>query len=138
MWGGAVGSCATNAGTCGFVDFGGTLQPMGEIMGQYSKFIQPGYVRASATATPVAGVYVSAYTGQDQSGTQHYVIVAINTNTTVQNMSFTLSDAATGISSMTPTQSTSAGGLVAEPAVTVTGGQFNYALPATSITTFFQ
>ncbi len=64
LWGGAVGSCATNAGTCGLVDFGGTLQPMGEVMGQYSKFIQPGFVRASATATPTAGVYISAYTGK--------------------------------------------------------------------------
>jgi len=138
VFGGSVGSCATNAGTCGFVDFGGTLQPMGEIMGQYSKFIQPGYVRASATATPVSGVYVSAYTGVDQSSNKHYVIVAINTNTTAQNMNFTLSDAPTTIDSLTPTQSTSAAGLVAEPAVTVTGGQFNYTLPATSITTFVQ
>jgi glucuronoarabinoxylan endo-1,4-beta-xylanase len=111
---------------------------MGEVMGQYSEFIQPGYVRASATATPVSGVYVSAYTGEDQSGTQHYVIVAINTNSTVQNINFTLSDAPTGISSMTPTQSTSAAGLATEPAVTVTAGQFLYALPAGSITTLVQ
>jgi O-glycosyl hydrolase len=66
------------------------------------------------------------------------VIVAINTNTTAQNVSFTLSDAPTEISSMTPTQSTSAAGLAPESAVTVTAGQFNYTLPATSITTFFQ
>ena len=136
-FGNSVGTCATNAGTCGLVDFGGSLEPMGEIMGQYSKFIQPGYVRASATANPVSGVYVSAYTGT-VSGTQHYVVVAINTNTTVQEINFTLSDAPTGISSMTPTQSTSAAGLAPESAVTVTGGQFNYTLPATSITTFVQ
>jgi glucuronoarabinoxylan endo-1,4-beta-xylanase len=138
LFGQSNGTCSTAAGTCGFVDFSGNLQPMGEIMGQYSKFIQPGYVRASATATPVSGVYVSAYTGEDQSGTQHYVIVAINTNTTVQNISFTLSDAPTGISSMTPTQSTSAAGLATEPAVTVTAGQFTYTLPAGSITTLVQ
>jgi O-glycosyl hydrolase len=138
MFGQSNGSCSTAAGTCGFVDSNGNLQPMGEIIGQYSKFIQPGYVRASATATPVSGVYVSAYTGEDQSGTQHYVIVAINTNTTAQNMSFTLSDTPTGIYSMTPTQSTSAAGLAAEPAVSVTGGQFPYTLPADSITTFVQ
>jgi glucuronoarabinoxylan endo-1,4-beta-xylanase len=136
-FGNSTGSCATAAGTCGFVDFAGTLQPMGEIMGQYSKFIQPGYVRASATATPVSGVYVSAYTGT-VSGTQHYVIVAINTTATAQNINFTLSDAPTKISSMTPTQSNSAAGLVTEPAVTVAGGQFYYTLPAGSITTFVQ
>ena len=138
LWGGAIGSCSTTAGTCGLIDFTGHLQPMGEVMGQYSKFIQPGYKRASATATPVSGVYVSAYTGEDQSGTQHYVIVAINANTTVRNINFTLNDAPTTISSMTPTQSTSAAGLAPESAVTVTGGQFNYTLPATSITTFVQ
>jgi O-glycosyl hydrolase/methionine-rich copper-binding protein CopC len=138
MFGATTNTCATNAGTCGLVDYSGNVQPMGEVMGQYSKFIQPGYQRTSATANPATGVFLSAYTGLDQSGNQHYVIVAINTNTTAQNLNFTLSDAPMGISSMTPTQSTAAGGFVAEPAVTVTGGQFIYTLPATSITTLFQ
>jgi glucuronoarabinoxylan endo-1,4-beta-xylanase len=141
VWWGAfsqtAGSCATAAGTCALVDAAGNVLPMGEIMGQYSKFIQPGFVRASATANPVSGVYVSAYTGKVGT-TQHYVIVAINTNTTTQNMTFTLSDATSGITSMTPTQSTATAGLVAGTAVTVTAGQFNYTLPATSITTFYQ
>jgi glucuronoarabinoxylan endo-1,4-beta-xylanase len=135
-FGNSTGSCATAAGTCGFVDFAGTLQPMGEIMGQYSKFIQPGYVRASATATPVSGVYVSAYTGT-VSGTQHYVIVAINTNTTTESFAFTL-DNGSSVTSLTPTQSTSAAGLVQQTAVPVTSGQFNYTLPAQSITTLVQ
>ncbi len=141
VWWGLFGqsntSCSTAAGTCGLVDHSGNLTVVGEVIGQYSKFIQPGYVRASATANPVSGVYVSAYTGT-VSGTRHYVIVAINNNTTVQNINFTLSDAPTKISSVTPTQSTSAAGLVPGSAVTVTGGQFLYTLPATSITTFVQ
>ena len=61
LFGASTGSCATNAGTCGLVDNAGNVQPMGYVIGQYSKFIQPGYVRVSATATPVSGVYVSAY-----------------------------------------------------------------------------
>jgi len=104
-------------------------------IGQFSKFIQPGYVRASATANPASGVYVSAYTNSSPS---HYVIVAINTNTTAQNINFTLSDAPTNISSMTPYATTSAGGLVPQTAVTVAGGQFYYTLPAESIVTFVQ
>ena len=136
-FGNSTGSCATSAGTCGLVDNSGNLTVMGEVMGQYSKFIQPGYVRASATANPVSGVYVSAYTGT-VSSTQHYVIVAINTNTTVQNVDFTLSDAPTKISSMTPYASTSAGGLMPQTAVTVTGGQIYYTMPAQSIVTFVQ
>jgi O-glycosyl hydrolase len=134
LFGDAAGNCATAAGTCGLVDNAGNVQPMGYVMGQYSKFIQPGYVRVSATATPVAGVYVSAYTN---SSPAHYVIVAINSNTTSQSLGFALSNGS-GVTSLTPYQSTSAAGLAAQTAVTVTGGQFNYTLPAQSIVTFVQ
>ena len=109
----------------------------GLAIAQFSRFIQPGYVRASATATPVSGVYISAYTGT-VSGTQHYVIVAINANTTVRDINFTLNDAPTTISSMTPYATTSAGGLTPQTAVNVTGGQFHYTMPAQSIVTFVQ
>ena len=107
----------------------------GDAIGQWSKFIQPGYVRVSATANPVGGVYVSAYSNGTPS---HYVIVAINANATVQNIKFTLSDAPTKVSSMTPYTTTSAGGLMPQTAVTVTGGQFYYTMPAQSIVTFVQ
>jgi O-glycosyl hydrolase len=110
----------------------------GLAIAQFSRFVQPGYVRASATASPVTGVFVSAYTGEDQSGNQHYAIVAINANTAAQNINFTLSDAPTEISSMTPNETTSAGGLMPQTAVTVTGGQFYYTVPAQSIVTFVQ
>jgi O-glycosyl hydrolase len=134
LFGASSGTCATSAGTCGLVDDAGNVQPMGYVMGQYSKFIQPGYVRVSATATPVSGVYVSAYSN---SSPAHYVIVAINSNTTSESLSFVL-DNGSGVTSLTPYQSTSASGLAAQTAVTVTGGQFNYTLPAQSIVTFVQ
>ena len=134
LFGASSGTCATSAGTCGLVDDAGNVQPMGYVMGQYSKFIQPGYVRVSATATPVSGVYVSAYSN---SLPAHYVIVAINSNTTSESLGFALSNAS-GVTSLTPYQSTSAAGLAAQSAVTVTGGQFNYTLPAQSIVTFVQ
>ena len=95
-------------------------------------------MRASATANPVTGVYVSAYTGQDTSGTQHYVIVAINAGTTARDINFTFSDTPTTISSMTPYATTSAGGVMPQTAVTVAGGEFNYTMPAQSIVTFIQ
>jgi glucuronoarabinoxylan endo-1,4-beta-xylanase len=134
LFGQTTGSCATAAGTCGLVDDAGSVQPMGYVMGQYSKFIQPGYVRVSATATPVSGVYVSAYSN---SSPAHYVIVAINSNTTSESLSFVL-DNGSGVTSLTPYESTSAAGLAAQSAVTVTGGQFSYTLPAQSIVTFVQ
>ena len=39
VFGSSTGSCATAAGTCGLVDNAGNVQPMGYVMGQYSKFI---------------------------------------------------------------------------------------------------
>jgi O-glycosyl hydrolase len=79
-------------------------------------------------------VFVSAYSS---SSPAHYVIVAINSNTTAESLSFTL-DNGSGVTSLTPYQSTSAAGLAAQSAVTVSSGQFNYTLPAQSIVTFYQ
>ena len=134
LFGATTGSCATNAGTCGLVDDAGNVQPMGYVMGQYSKFIQPGFVRVSATAIPVSGVYVSAYSNASPA---HYAIVAINANSTAESLTFVLNNE-TGVTSLTPYQSTSSAGLAAQSAVTVSSGQFSYTLPAQSIVTFYQ
>jgi glucuronoarabinoxylan endo-1,4-beta-xylanase len=111
---------------------------MGYVMGQYSKFIQPGFVRVSATASPVSGVFVSAYdyTGA-KSYSNHYAIVAINVNSTSESLSFTLNNGSS-VTSLTPYQSTSSAGLAAQSAVPVSSGQFSYTLPAQSIVTFVQ
>lgn len=107
----------------------------GYALGQFSRFIQPGYHRYDATASPSAGIYVSAYSGTS-NGVTHEVIVAINAGTSPVNQPFTLQGAA--VTSMTPWQTTSSGGLVQQSAVTVANGSFSYTLPAQSITTFVQ
>jgi O-glycosyl hydrolase len=134
IFGQSTGSCGTAAGTCGLVDNAGNVMVMGDVMGQYSKFIAPGSVRVSATASPVSGVFVSAYSSSSPS---HYAIVAINSNTTSESLTFVLNNGS-GVTSLTPYQSTSAAGLAAQTAVPVSGGQFNYTLPAQSIVTFYQ
>jgi glucuronoarabinoxylan endo-1,4-beta-xylanase len=134
LFGSTTGSCATAAGTCGLVDDSGNVQPMGDVMGQYSKFIQPGYVRVSATANPISGVFVSAYSNASPA---HYAIVVINANSTTESLTFALSNGS-GVTSLTPYQSTSSAGLAAQSAVNVSGGQFSYTLPAQSIVTFVQ
>lgn len=132
VWWGIFGA-PTAAGTWGLVDSSGNPTVMGYAVGQYSKFIQPGYVRVSATANPVSGVFVSAYSNSSPS---HYVIVAINSNSTSESLTFVLSNGT--VTSMTPYQSTSAAGLAAQTAVSISGGQFSYTLPAQSIVTFVQ
>jgi O-glycosyl hydrolase len=107
----------------------------GYAIGQFSKFIQPGFVRASATANPISGIYVSAYTNPG-SGPYHYVIVAINANTTVESMTFSVNSGTA--TSLTPYTTTTAAGLAPQSAVAVTGGQFSYSLPAQSVVSFVQ
>jgi O-glycosyl hydrolase len=105
----------------------------GDAIGQFSEFIQPGYVRVSATANPVSGVYVSAYT---QSSPAHYVIVAINANTSSESLTFALNNGT--VTSLTPYETSSTATIKAHSAVSVSSGQFNYTLPAQSIITFVQ
>jgi glucuronoarabinoxylan endo-1,4-beta-xylanase len=107
----------------------------GYALGQFAKFIQPGYYRYSATTNPAANVYVSAYAGSE-SGTQHYVIVAINAGAAGASQTFTIQNGT--VTSLTPYQTTSNGGLAQQSAVTVSNGQLTYTLPAQSITTFVQ
>jgi O-glycosyl hydrolase len=52
-------------------------------------------------------------------------------------LSFVLNNGSS-VTSLTPYESTSAAGLAAQTAVTVTSGQFSYTLPAQSIVTFVQ
>jgi glucuronoarabinoxylan endo-1,4-beta-xylanase len=108
----------------------------GDAIGQFSKFVQPGYYRYNMSGSPSSGIYVSAYSGADNAGVTHYVIVAINENSTAVSQTFTIDNAT--VTSMTPYQTSSAGGLKPQPAVSVSGGMFTYNLPAESITTFAQ
>jgi glucuronoarabinoxylan endo-1,4-beta-xylanase len=115
----------------GLVDTSNNPTYYGYALAQYSKFVQPGYARANATHSPSSGVYVSAFTG---SG--HSVIVALNLGASAVSQPFTLQNG--NVTTLTPYQTSSAGGLLQQGAVTVWNGQFTYALPAQSIITFVQ
>jgi glucuronoarabinoxylan endo-1,4-beta-xylanase len=80
-------------------------------------------------------VYISAYS--NGSPALHFTIVAVNTNTSAVSQPFTLANG-TNLTSLTPYQTTSSGGLAQQSAISVTGGQFTYTLPAQSIVTFVQ
>jgi glucuronoarabinoxylan endo-1,4-beta-xylanase len=101
----------------------------GAAIAQFSKYVRPGSVRASATTNPVSGVDVSAYTG---NGTSE--IVAINSNGSPSTVTFATSGET--LSSVTPYETSASGMLVQEIAMGVSGGSFTYTLPAQSITTF--
>jgi len=103
----------------------------GLAMAQFSRFVRPGYFRYNATATPVAGVYLSSY-----SGSGHQVIVAINSTSSTVTLPIQIANQA--VTSMTPYQTTSTSSVSQLSAVTVTNNQFSATLPASSITTYVQ
>jgi glucuronoarabinoxylan endo-1,4-beta-xylanase len=126
LWGWNPGSGNINYG---LIDTNSNPTYYGAALAQYSKYVRPGSVRVSATANPVSGVDVSAYTG---NGTSE--IVAINSNGSTSAVTFATSGET--FTSVTPYQTSASGMLVQEAAVSVSSGSFTYTLPAQSITTF--
>jgi glucuronoarabinoxylan endo-1,4-beta-xylanase len=98
-------------------------------LGQYSKFVRPGYVMTGANNNPTSGVYVTSYKGNN-----NYVIVAINSNGGSSNITFNISGAT--VTSVTPYQTSASNQLAQLGAVGVSNDSFTYSLPGQSITTF--
>lgn len=101
-------------------------------VGNYSKFIQPGYVRIDATANPRSGVYLSAF--QDlPSGT--VVIVAINSTGSDVSQTFSIANGP-NFNSVMPWITSASLNLAQQSAISVSSNSFAYSLPASSVTTF--
>lgn len=98
-------------------------------LGQYSKFVRPGYVMTGANNNPTSGVYVTSYKGNN-----NYVIVAVNSNSGSSSIDFSMSGAT--LTSMTPYQTSASYQLTQQGAVSVSNNSFTYPLPGKSITTF--
>jgi glucuronoarabinoxylan endo-1,4-beta-xylanase len=101
------------------------------MMGNYSKFVRPGFYRIDATMTPQNGVSVSSYKNSTSGA---LVIVVINQNSSSVSQRFVLNGVSTP--SMTPWITSASLNLIQQPDVPVTGGSFVYVLPASSITSF--
>jgi glucuronoarabinoxylan endo-1,4-beta-xylanase len=98
-------------------------------LGQYSKFVRPGYVMTGANNNPTSGVYVTSY-----KGSGNYVIVAVNANNSASSISFPITGAT--LTSVTPYQTSSSNQLAELSPVSVSNDTFTYSLPGQSITTF--
>jgi glucuronoarabinoxylan endo-1,4-beta-xylanase len=98
-------------------------------LGQYSKFVRPGYVMTGASNNPTSGVYVTSY-----KGSNNYVIVAVNSNSSASSISFPITGAT--LTSVTPYQTSASNQLAELSAVSVSNDTFTYSLPGQSITTF--
>lgn len=100
-------------------------------LGNYSKFVRPGYVAVEVAGSSNANVLLSAYKGTD--GT--VVVVAINKGTAPVTVPIALAGG-TAPASMTPYATSSTDNLVAKTAVPISNASFTAMLAATSVTTF--
>ena len=113
----------------GLIDTSSNPTYYGYALAQFSKFVRPGYLLASATANPNSNIFVSAYKGSSNS-----VIVAINSGGSSVNQPFSIEGET--VTAVTPYQTTSSEHVAQLSNVAVSGDAFTYTLPAQSITTF--
>ena len=100
------------------------------VMGNWSKFVRPGWVRIDATANPATNVYVSAFK-EVSSGNFAIVVINYTGNSVQQNFNLTGFTS----SSVTPWITSANLSLSEQSSVSVDGDSFSYSLPANSVTT---
>jgi len=101
------------------------------VLGQWSRFVRPGYYRIDASTTGSA--LISAY---NYTSSSNFAIVAVNPNTsTAISQTFNLTNFPT-VSSVTPWITSATMSLSNQTPVTVSGSSFTYTLPALSVVTF--
>ncbi|HUA37512.1 MAG TPA: hypothetical protein VMA35_03830, partial [Candidatus Sulfopaludibacter sp.] len=101
-------------------------------LGQFSRFVRPGYYRIDASSTGTA--LISAF---DDTNSGTFAIVAINTNaTTAISQTFNLSNFPGTVSSVTPWITSATMSLSNQTPVAVSSSSFGYTLPALSVVTF--
>jgi glucuronoarabinoxylan endo-1,4-beta-xylanase len=115
----------------GTVSFPQPISIRAYVMGQYARFVRPGYSMIDATHIPQAGVTVSAY---KNAGGTIAVIVATNQNATSASQTFTFTN--TTVTAMTPYITSATLSMAQQSNVSLSSNSFSYLLPAYSVTTF--
>lgn len=106
----------------------GTITKRGYCMGQFSKWIRPGFVRVEATKSPANNVFFSAYKKDSE-----VVIVAVNKTTSSKTVTINLP----GIGTTTFEQYTTSSSKNLSKGNNINGGNsFQVTLDPSSVTTF--
>jgi O-glycosyl hydrolase len=113
-------------------DSSGNITKRAYAMGNWSKYVRPGWVRIDATVNPAPGIYITAF---KDASSGNFAIVAINQNSSPANVNFSLSGFPS-VTSVTPALTSASVNLVDQSNTSVSGGTFSYSLPATSVVTF--
>jgi O-glycosyl hydrolase len=114
------------------MDGGSTTSPPKRVyaMGNFSKFVRPGYIRVGISGAPSSVQMVAFY---NSDGT--VAIVALNSGSSAVNAAFFVAGSCWP-STVTPYVTSASSNLAAGTAITVSGGRFSGSLEAQSITTF--
>jgi glucuronoarabinoxylan endo-1,4-beta-xylanase len=99
-------------------------------VGQYSRFVRPGWIRVDAVASPASNVYMSAF--KDPTGSQ-VAVVAINTGTSIVPLALTIDAGRFGALT---TYRTSASENLSNVGALVGGTTVTVSLAPSSVTTF--
>ena len=100
----------------------------GYALGNWAKFVRPGFVRIGATDQPVSGVLVEAY--RDAT---HLAVIAVNTTSSTVTQNFHLAGGTWG--TVTPWVTSADDSLAAKSTISATD-QFSFDLPGSSVVTF--
>jgi glucuronoarabinoxylan endo-1,4-beta-xylanase len=120
-----------NADNEGLTDINGNPALRMYVLGQYSRFIRPGWYRINDGNNNPYAVMASAYKDPVGGG---FAIVLANTNNFATNQSFRLNNF--NAASVTPWITASNLTLAAQSSVPVTNNVFTYNMPARSVVTF--
>ncbi len=112
-------------------DGSGTIYKDGYTLGQFAKFIRPGFYRIGTTSVGVSAE-LSAYKDVVLS---NYVIVAINRSSTVITQQFNLNGFPVSASSITPWITSYTQSLAAQMPITNVGSSFTYSIQPSNIVT---
>lgn len=101
-------------------------------LGNFAKFVRPGFQRVEATPEPASNVLVTAFKNADR-----VVIVAVNANPLSTIETFRIRGKLAGkLVEAMPWVTSESLSLAAQPPIAITGRSFRYALPPRSVTSF--
>lgn len=110
----------------------GYIYKDGYTMGQFAKFIRPGYYRIG-TSTTMGSAQISAY---KDLASNNFVIVALNPGSTVITQQFNFSGVSASASTITPWITSYTQSLAAQTPITNIGSSFTYSIQPSNIVTF--
>jgi glucuronoarabinoxylan endo-1,4-beta-xylanase len=122
---------ATGPDNSGLASNADVLAKRGYVLGQYSRFVRPDYLRLGVV-TNSGPALVSAFR---HPLTASFAIVAVNPNAGSVTQTFTLNNVS-GVTNVTPWLTSATLSLASQPAVSLTNSVFAYQLPAMSVVTF--